>query len=129
MDFWVPFFRQHDVTGLGETWPSFIVEKWERNEIGEERFTRETRVYGGLDVAWAEAEAALPEGGYLSLSGPNNEHHYNVAAFSGHTEHVESGDDHPWLTVNGGAIDVALPIGRGYGDTPAAAIRALVREE
>ena len=78
-----------------------------------------------LDAAWAEAEAALPEDGYLSLSGPNNEHHYNVTAYSGHTEHVEPGDDHLWFTVNSGAIDVALPIGRGYGDTPSAALRAL----
>jgi len=42
---WLPYFEQHEVTTMGEEWPSYIVTKWERNQIGETRFTGQSRLY------------------------------------------------------------------------------------
>lgn len=35
---WVPYFESHEVILSGADWPSYRVQKWERNEIGETRY-------------------------------------------------------------------------------------------
>lgn len=44
-DVWLRFYRTVDVTVFGDDWPVWLVSRWERNGIGEERFTGEARVY------------------------------------------------------------------------------------
>jgi hypothetical protein len=49
-ELWVPYYDQTDATVFGDDWPVWIVARWERNGIGETRFTGETRVYWPLGV-------------------------------------------------------------------------------
>ena len=37
-DIWLPHWRTTEILTVGAEWPSYLVEKWERNGIGEERF-------------------------------------------------------------------------------------------
>lgn len=65
---WLPFFRERDVTYLGSEWPVYLIEKWERNAVGEERFTGQSRTYtapatpasDALDELRRLSEAATP---------------------------------------------------------------------
>ena len=58
-DLWMPYYDSTEATAFGDGWPVWIVARWERNGIGETRFTGETRVYVALDP---EAIAkALPD--------------------------------------------------------------------
>lgn len=41
---WFPDYDVHTVEVMGQEWPDLIVEKWERNSIGERRFV-ESRTY------------------------------------------------------------------------------------
>lgn len=68
--------------------------------------------------AWSRLEALVPKGGYISLSGPNRSGHYNVAVYDG-TTHVSQ-----WVTINGKpGLEESVPFQRGYGPTPALALR------
>ena len=58
---WLPFFRETDVTTIGEEWPTYLIEKWERNDIGEQRFTGEVRTYGADTFAACLASPAFHE--------------------------------------------------------------------
>ena len=48
-DVWLPEFHQTMVEVMGQEWPDLIIEKWERNGIGETRFV-ESRFYGPKDA-------------------------------------------------------------------------------
>ena len=82
-----------------------------------------------LDEAWAEVEAALPEGAHLSMGGPFRGPNYHVAAYAAETRSVEGrADIAPYgvqVTVNGGAAEFSIWLGSGDGPTPAAALQAL----
>lgn len=77
-----------------------------------------------LDEAWAAAEAALPEPGYISLSGPFGRtmygpyvDHYNASAWlHGHVVAVVD---------KTGVASAVYPIAGAHGPTPAAALRNL----
>jgi hypothetical protein len=55
---WTPYFETREVFTMGAAWPSYIVEKWERNEIGEVRFTGQSRT---AQIESAARAAALRE--------------------------------------------------------------------
>lgn len=76
---------------------------------------------GGLDAAWAEAEAALPKGGRLHLQR------------RAEAEEIEMADGQKWVARQGRAAgayeawatDSSKSLGFAYDATPAAALRAL----
>jgi len=41
---WLPRFETVDCTTIGDEWPTYIVQRWEENEIGERRFV-DARTY------------------------------------------------------------------------------------
>lgn len=51
---WLPYFEWTDLTVMGEDWPTYSVARWERNEIGETRFTGEARIYSPAEAVAAE---------------------------------------------------------------------------
>lgn len=53
---WVPYFESTEVLLLGDEWPTYVVSKWERNQLGETRFTGETRTYLNAEQAQVDAE-------------------------------------------------------------------------
>ena len=56
-DVWMPYYDSTEATAFGEDWPVWIVARWERNAIGETRFTGETRVYAPRVVDVVKTDA------------------------------------------------------------------------
>jgi len=70
-DLWLPDFEVTIVEVMGQEWPTaYLVSKWERNAIGERRFTGETRTYRDA----ATLRAALDELRPLAKSGASRAH-------------------------------------------------------
>ena len=57
---WVTYFVGHEEMEVGADWPFYIIEKWERNEIGETRYVNK-RDLVDVDLRAEQPAKALPD--------------------------------------------------------------------
>jgi hypothetical protein len=74
----------------------------------------------GLDEAWAEAEAALPEGWFIERLWLNPRPTWEARSQSTAMRTISHQKDYGWTTTRPNILPIS-----GRGDSPAAALRAL----
>ena len=55
---WLPYWEWREFFIVGDEWPTVVGEKWERNSLGETRWTGESRTYHPAPTPYLSQESA-----------------------------------------------------------------------